>query len=76
MDNLLKAMHCFVTDCQGEQVCEYCPYDQAEYGVCGDALFNKAIETIVDLRKSNRNWRRKVQRLRKEIKELKEASKV
>lgn len=71
MDNLIKAMHCYMTDCQGSQPCECCPYNQEEH-IVNDQLMNMAIDTITDLRKSNRNWRRKTQRLRKEIKELKE----
>ena len=72
MDNLIKAMHCSTTDCQGSLICDYCPYNQDEYEISGNNLMNLAIDTITDLRKSNRNWRRKTQRLRKEIKELKE----
>ena len=72
MDNLFKAMYCFMTDCQGSQPCEYCPYNQEEYTVSGNHLMDMAIDTITELRKSNRNWRRKTQRLRKELKELKE----
>lgn len=71
MDNLIKAMHCCTHDCDG--VCSVCIYDQTEYFPCeASTLMPLAIQKIVDLQKSNRNWRRKVQRLRKEIKELKE----
>lgn len=69
MDNLIKAMHCFITDCQGSQPCEACPYNQIEYNVNGEELLDKAIDKIVTLSKSNRNWRRKTQRLRKKLKE-------
>lgn len=72
MDNLIKAMHCFLTDCQGSVPCETCAYNQNEYNVSAEDLLNNAIQKIIDLQKSNRNWRRKAQRLRKEIKKLKE----
>lgn len=72
MDNLIKATHCFLTDCQGSVPCETCAYNQNEYDVSAENLLNNASQKIADLQKSNRNWRRKVQRLRKEIKELKE----
>lgn len=71
MDNLVKAMHCCIQDC--EELCSTCKYDQSEYDPCETcALMSLAIQKIADLQKSNRNWRRKAQRLRKEIKELKE----
>ena len=72
MDNLIKAMHCFcVQDCEG--LCSACEYDQSEYTPCeASILMPLAIQKIEALQKSNRNWRRKTQRLRKEIKELKE----
>ena len=76
MDNLIKAMHCFLTDCQGSIPCETCVYNQNEYDVSAEDLLNNAIQKIVDLQKSNRNWRRKAQRLRKEIKKLKEKENV
>ncbi len=76
MDNLVKAIHCFIYDCQGCKPCESCPYNQTEHNIDGEELLDKAIDAITDLRKSNRNWRRKTQRLRKEIKELKEANKI
>lgn len=69
MDNLVKAMYCFITDCQGSQPCEACPYNQNEYNINSEELMNKAIDKIIALQKSNRNWRRKVQRLRKKMKE-------
>lgn len=76
MDNLVKAMHCFLTDCQGSVPCETCAYNQNEYDVLAEDLLNNAIQKIADLQKSNRNWRRKAQRLRKKIKKLKEKENV
>ncbi len=76
MDNLIKAMYCFLTDCQGSVPCETCTYNQNEYDVLAEDLLNNGIQKIADLQKSNRNWRRKAQRLRKEIKELKEKENV
>lgn len=71
MDNLIKGMRCFLTDCQGSVPCEACDYNQNEYDVSAEDLLNNAVQKIIDLQKSNRNWRRKTQRLRKEIKEMK-----
>ena len=76
MDNLIKAMRCFITDCQSCVPCETCAYNQNEYDVLAEDLLNNAVQKIIDLQKSNRNWRRKAQRLRKEIKELKEKENV
>lgn len=72
MDNLIKAMYCSMQDrCDGS--CFACKYDQPEYALCeASTLMPLAIQKITALQKSNRNWRRKAQRLRKEIKELKE----
>lgn len=72
MDNLVKAMNCFcVQGCDG--LCSICKYDQPEYAPCeASILMPLAIQKIEALQKSNRNWHRKAQRLRKEIKELKE----
>lgn len=72
MDNLMKAMNCFcVQDCHG--LCSVCEYDQSEYAPCeASILMPLAIQKIEALQKSNRNYRRKAQRLRKEIKEMKE----
>ena len=71
MDNLIKAMCCCFQDCNG--LCSTCEYDQSEYAPCeASALILLAIQKIEALQKSNRNYRRKVQRLRKEIKEMKE----
>ena len=66
MDNLIKAMHCCIQDCHG--LCSACEYAPCE----ASTLMPLAIQKIADLQKSNRNWRRKAQSLRKEIKELKE----
>lgn len=75
MDNLVKALNCLMNDCYDIGECGVCPYYQPDYNI--DAcLIDKAIDKIEALQKSNRNWRRKVQRLRKENKELKEANKV
>ena len=71
MDNLIKALNCFMSNCDDITKCGVCPYYQLDYDV-DVCLVDDAIQTITDLRKSNRNWRRKTQRLRKEIKELKE----
>lgn len=76
MDNLVKAMRCFLTNCQGSIPCETCAYNQNEYDVLAEDLLNNAIQKIADLQKSNRNWRRKAQRLRKEIKKMKEKENV
>ena len=72
MDNLIKAMNCFCAqDCDGP--CFVCEYDQSEYAPCeAPILMPLAIQKVEALQKSNRNYRRKVQRLRKEIKEMKE----
>ena len=71
MDNLIKAMHCCIQDCDGP--CFVCEYDQPEYAPCeASILMPLAIQKIEALQKSNRNWRRKTQRLRKEIREMKE----
>lgn len=71
MDNLIKAMYCCIQDCR--ELCSACEYDQPEFTPCeASILIPLAIQKIEALQKSNRNWRRKTQRLRKEIKELKE----
>ncbi len=75
MDNLIKAMRCCIYDC--DRQCSGCEYNQSEYTPCElYELMPLAITKIVELQKSNRNWRRKAQRLRKEIKELKEKENV
>ena len=75
MDNLSKALYCSTGECEGDQDCETCRYNQNEYNI-GVELIYQAIDKIEALQKSNRNWRRKTQRLRKEIKELKEKENV
>lgn len=71
MDNLIKAMYCCIQDCH--ELCSACEYDQPEHAPCeASTLMPLAIQKIEALQKSNRNWHRKAQRLRKEIKELKE----
>lgn len=68
MDNLVKAMYCSLYECDG--LCDKCMYNQSEYIPCEPvALMYKAIERITSLQKSNRNWHRKAQRLRKKMKE-------
>lgn len=75
MDNLIKAMRCCIYDCDGQ--CSGCEYNQTEYTFCESyELMPLAITKIIDLQRSNRNRRRKAQRLRKKIKELKEKENV
>ena len=73
MDDLEKALNCYqcVLDgvCFG-LVCTDCQLYQRSYLNAQDAM-EAAIKRIHELEKSNRNWRRKVQRLRKELKEAK-----
>lgn len=73
MDNLEKALHCIITNnddiCYHIQCCN-CEYYQQDY-LSNAATCDAAIERIHQLEKSNRNWRCKVQRLRKELKEAK-----
>ena len=57
MDDLEKALNCY--QCALDDVC------------FGTTCMVAAIKRIYELEKSNRNWRRKVQRLRKELKEVK-----
>lgn len=73
MDNLVKALNCFMSNCEDITKCWDCPYYQPDYDVdiCLIDKIDKTIDKITALQKSNRNWRRKTQRLRKEIKELK-----
>ena len=73
MDNLEKALNCY--QCALDDVCFYqtcvdCHLYQRRYLSAQDAM-EAAIKRIHELEKSNRNWRRKVQRLRKELKEVK-----
>lgn len=73
MDDLEKALNCYqcVLDdvCFG-QMCTDCKLYQRSYLSAQDTM-KAAIKRIHELEKSNRNWRRKVQRLRKELKEVK-----
>ena len=73
MDDLEKALNCYqyVLDdvCFG-QTCTDCRLYQQRYLSAKEAM-KAAIKRIHELEKSNRNWRRKVQRLRKELKEVK-----
>lgn len=71
MDNLIKAMECFMNNCHDITRCGTCPYYQPEYDV-DIYLVDDAIAKITSLQKSNRNRRRKAQRLRKKIGELEE----
>lgn len=73
MDNLEKALRCEIElerGYCGSDLCKYCDNYQEEYLFVDDAM-DAAIKRIHQLEKSNRNWRRKVQRLRKELKEVK-----
>lgn len=75
MDNLIKALKCFTNNCPNITRCETCPYYQLDYDV-NINLVDDAIAKITSLQASNRNWRRKAQRLREKIKELKEKENV
>ena len=73
MDDLEKALNCY--QCALDDVCFYqtcvdCHLYQRSYLNAQDTK-EAAIKRIHELEKSNRNWRRKVQRLRKELKEVK-----
>ena len=76
MDDLEKALNCYQCalddGCfdQTYQTCTDCHLYQRSYLNAQDAM-EAAIKRIHELEKSNRNWRRKVQRLRKELKEVK-----
>lgn len=73
MNDLEKALNCYqcVLDdvCFG-QTCADCQLYQQSHLNAQDAM-KAAIKRIHEPEKSNRNWRRKVQRLRKELKEVK-----
>ena len=73
MDDLEKALNCYQCAldnvCFG-QTCIDCQLYQRSYLNAQEAM-EAAIKRIHELEKSNRNWRRKVQRLRKELKEVK-----
>ena len=73
MDDLEKALNCYqcaLDDVCFGQTCADCHLHQQSYLSAQDAM-EAAIKRIHELEKSNRNWRRKVQRLRKELKEVK-----
>lgn len=67
MDSLEKALRCAARDCRFGK-CESCDYNQTIYPQERD-VFTDAARRIADLEKSNRNWRRKCQRLRKKLRE-------
>ncbi len=73
MNDLEKALNCY--QCALDDVCFGltgidCRLYQRSYLNAQEAV-EAAIKHIHELEKSNRNWRRKVQRLRKELKEIK-----
>lgn len=73
MDDLEKALRCSIELERGTCVpdlCQYCGFYQEKF-LSTDSAVDEAIKRIHELEKSNRNWRRKVQRLRKELKEVK-----
>lgn len=73
MNNLEKALSCYQCVLDGvcfDQTCVDCDLYQRRYLNAKEAM-EAAIKRIHELEKSNRNWRRKVQRLRKELKEVK-----
>lgn len=73
MNDPEKALCCYQCEmdnlCFG-QTCTDCQLYQRSYLNAQEAM-EAAIKRIHELEKSNRNWRRKVQRLRKELKEVK-----
>ena len=73
MNNLEKALNCYQCALDGvcfDQTCAACHLYQRSYLSAKESM-EAAIKRIHELEKSNRNWRRKVQRLRKELKEVK-----
>lgn len=73
MDNLEKALRCITSYRNNACVnilCRDCEYYHA-INLTTAEILEEAIERIHQLEKSNRNWRRKGQRLRKELKEVK-----
>lgn len=73
MNDLEKALNCYqcaLDDVCFDQTCTDCHLYQQSYLNPQEAM-EAAIKRIHELEKSNRNWRRKVQRLRKELKEVK-----
>lgn len=83
IDFLLKTISCYsYHDSSCSLGCEKCPYYQTKYEEPINNInifiksFNQLQHEIKSLQKSNRNWRRKAQRLRKEIKKMKEKENV
>ena len=73
MDDLEKALNCYqcaLDDVCFGQTCADCRLYQRRY-LSAKVAMEAAIKRIHELENSNRNWRRKVQRLRKELKEVK-----
>ena len=73
MNDLEKALNCYQCALDGVcfgQTCTDCQLYQRRY-LGAKYTMEAAIKRIHELEKSNRNWRRKVQRLRKELKEVK-----
>ena len=73
MNDLEKALNCYqcvLESVCSDQTCVDCHLYQLRYLSAKDAM-EAAIKRIHELEKSNRNWRRKVQRLRKKLKEVK-----
>ena len=73
MEDLEKALNCYqcaLDDVCFDRTCVDCHLYQRRYLSAQEAM-EAAIKRIHELEKSNRNWRRKVQRLRKELKEVK-----
>lgn len=68
MDNLIKAMKCrerwYAEGCDIR--CDECEFSQDSYS-CTSAIYKAAMARLISLEKSNRNWRRKCQRLRAEL---------
>lgn len=73
MDDLIKALKCYMNnECHISHAvdgCDNCKYKQTEYEYAEMAIADACNELEV-LEKSNRNWRRKCQRLRAQIKSL------
>ena len=73
MNDLEKALNCYQCVLDGDCFdlpCGDCHLYQRRY-LSAKVAMEAAIKRIHELEKSNRNWRRKVQRLRKELKEVK-----
>lgn len=73
MNDLEKALSCerrYADNLCISFECNDCEFWQTEY-LNTSTIMEAAIKRIHELEKSNRNWRRKVQRLRKELKEVK-----